>query len=166
MPIANTRCTDAKAQAASSWFASQFLVLRLLCVAALMLGCTQTALAAEGATDHAAKGVSEGVSTGVSTGAAETQKAKPELWTDQEIDAQRALDERANPAVQIRSRYALGVNRYYLNHSTRLIGWQVGESLYFGRAKGEESGIALVWQRRWNQQVSLSNDGIRLTRHF
>ena len=82
------------------------------------------------------------------------------------MTAQRQLDERANPAVEIRRSYALGVNRYALNHATRLIGWQVGESLYFGRAKGEDSGIALVWQRRWNQQVSLSNDGIRLTRHF
>lgn len=124
------------------WLARKFQVLRLLGAAALILGCTQTALAGE------------------------DEEPKPALWTDQEIDALRLLDERANPDVQIRSRYALGVNRYYLNHSTRLIGWQVGEALYFGRAKGEESGIALVWQRRWNQQVSLSNDGIRLTRHF
>lgn len=123
-------------------FQVMYPVLRLLGVVALILGCTQTALAAE------------------------DEEPKLILWTDQEVDALRLLDERANPAVQIRSRYVLGVNRYYLNHSTRLIGWQVGESLYFGRAKGEESGLALVWQRRWNQQVSLSNDGIRLTRHF
>lgn len=97
---------------------------------------------------------------------AENKAAKPLLWTEQEIAAQRVLEERANPAVKIRSSYALGVNRYSLNHASRLIGWQVGESLYFGRAKGGDSGIALVWQRRWNQQVSLSNDGIRLTRHF
>jgi hypothetical protein len=114
----------------------------LLAGLALSFGCVQTAVAVEGST------------------------AKPLLWTDQEMTAQRQLDERANPAVEIRRSYALGVNRYALNHATRLIGWQVGESLYFGRAKGEDSGIALVWQRRWNQQVSLSNDGIRLTRHF
>lgn len=103
---------------------------------------------------------------GIQSAVAVDGDTQPLLWSDQEIAAQRALDERANPAVVIRRSYALGVNRYALNHATRLIGWQVGDGLYFGRAKGEESGIALVWQRRWNQQVSLSNDGLRLTRHF
>lgn len=98
--------------------------------------------------------------------AQEQTEPKAILWTDQEVAALRLLDERANPEVVIRRSYPLGVNRYALNHATRLTGWQVGEDLYFGRAKGEDSGIALVWQRRWNQQVSLSNDGIRLTRHF
>ncbi len=139
-----TNDTATKIETPNRWLSCKRQAIRLVAAAALIISATQAAFAAED------KG----------------EEPKPILWTDQEIDALRLLDERANPPVQIRSRYALGVNRYYLNHATRLIGWQVGESLYFGRAKGEESGIALVWQRRWNQQVSLSNDGIRLTRHF
>lgn len=61
--------------------------------------------------------------------------------------------------------YPLGVKKFYLDHETRIIGWRVHKSVYFGQQKGEDSGLTLVWHQDQNQ-VSLSKDGLRLTRKF
>lgn len=69
------------------------------------------------------------------------------------------------PQWHLGKRYALGVVRYQLDHDTRLMGWQLSDRWYFGRQKGLDSGLTLVWQQSANQ-VSLSKDGLRLTRRF
>ena len=61
--------------------------------------------------------------------------------------------------------YALGINRFDLDSHTEILGWQISDSFYFGRQDGVDSGLTLVWQQRANQ-VSLSKDGLRLTRRF
>ncbi len=61
--------------------------------------------------------------------------------------------------------YALGLTKYHHDHETEMLGWQVSKSLYFGRQRGEDSGLTLVWHQQ-NNQVSLSKDGLRLTRRF
>lgn len=58
------------------------------------------------------------------------------------------------------------VDRHQLDSGTRLRGWQIGDGVYFGRSKGDTSGVALIWQRSQTQQVSLSGDGLRLTRRL
>ncbi len=61
--------------------------------------------------------------------------------------------------------YVWGIGRYELDHRTRLTGWQVADSWYFGRARGAGSGLALVWQGH-KDQFSVSRDGLRFTRRF
>ena len=84
-------------------------------------------------------------------------------------DAYRAASEwQASPAsmtLDVGKDYALGLTKYRLDHETEVLGWQVSDSVYFGRQRGEDSGLTLVWQQE-NNQVSLSKDGIRLTRRF
>ena len=61
--------------------------------------------------------------------------------------------------------YALGVSRFDVDTHTEIIGWRLSNSLYFGAQDGEDSGLSFVWQKDVNQ-VSLSKDGLRLTRRF
>ncbi|MEM1230139.1 MAG: hypothetical protein AAGI15_06345 [Pseudomonadota bacterium] len=70
-----------------------------------------------------------------------------------------------NARWQVNKSYALGVNRYQLDHDTKLTGWRLNDRWYFGRQKGLDSGLTLVWQKQANQ-VSVSKDGLRLTRRF
>ncbi len=74
----------------------------------------------------------------------------------------------AKPAIEKVHSYTLGTGRYALDHKTKVTGWRVAERVYFGRAKakGEISGLALVWQRRQDQQMSLSSRGLRFTKRF
>ena len=58
------------------------------------------------------------------------------------------------------------LQRYQVDQGTRMTGWQLGEGLYFGRSKGELKGVALIWQRSQTAQVSLSGNGLRLTRRI
>lgn len=67
--------------------------------------------------------------------------------------------------VRLGKAYALGVNHYHLDHETKVTGWQVSERWFFGRQRGMDSGLTLVWQKQANQ-VSVSKDGLRLTRRF
>ncbi|MGI9327113.1 MAG: hypothetical protein ACR2PZ_17980 [Pseudomonadales bacterium] len=67
--------------------------------------------------------------------------------------------------VRLGKAYALGVNHYHLDHETKVTGWRVGERWFFGRQRGMDSGLTLVWQKQANQ-VSVSKDGLRLTRRF
>ena len=67
--------------------------------------------------------------------------------------------------VSVDTGYVLGVDRFDLDEHTEILGWQLNESWYFGRQDGEDSGLTLVWQASANQ-VSLSKDGVRLTRRF
>ncbi len=69
------------------------------------------------------------------------------------------------PRWQVDKSYVLGVNRYQLDHDTKLTGWRLNDRWYFGRQKGLDSGLTLVWQKQANQ-VSVSKDGLRLTRRF
>lgn len=68
-------------------------------------------------------------------------------------------------AVPVDKDYALGLARFDLDAHTEILGWQVADRWYFGRQDGEDSGLTLVWQAEENQ-VSLSKDGVRLTRRF
>lgn len=67
--------------------------------------------------------------------------------------------------LEIDEDYALGVGRFDLDEHTEIIGWQVSDSWFLGRQDGLDSGLTLVWQKEANQ-VSLSKDGLRLTRRF
>ncbi len=64
--------------------------------------------------------------------------------------------------------FNFGVGRYALDHKTKVTGWRVAQGVYFGKAKakGEISGLAIVWQRRQDQQMSLSSHGLRFTKRF
>lgn len=67
--------------------------------------------------------------------------------------------------VHVDTGYVLGVDRFDLDEHTEILGWRLNDSWYFGRQDGEDSGLTLVWQATTNQ-VSLSKDGVRLTRRF
>lgn len=60
---------------------------------------------------------------------------------------------------------AAGVSRHNLDGFTRVTGWRLGNSWYFGKQKGGVGGLALVWQGN-RDQMSLSTKGFRLTRRF
>ncbi|MEM7080723.1 MAG: hypothetical protein AAF513_19050 [Pseudomonadota bacterium] len=75
-----------------------------------------------------------------------------------------STSERTFRQVEVRS-YALGLERYQLDSHTEMLGWQLSDSVYLGRQDGLDSGLTLVWQKQANQ-VSLSKDGLRLTRRF
>ena len=67
--------------------------------------------------------------------------------------------------VEIAKSYALGLNRFDLDVETELLGWRLSNSWYFGRQDGLDSGLTFVYQQEENQ-VSVSKDGLRLTRRF
>jgi len=68
-------------------------------------------------------------------------------------------------AIEVSKDYALGINRFNLDGHTEILGWRLNHAWYFGRQDGLDSGLTLVWQQDVNQ-VSLSKDGLRLTRRF
>ncbi len=61
--------------------------------------------------------------------------------------------------------YPSGIARYRLDHKTRVTGWRVAKGWFFGRQRGADSGLTLVWQSK-QDQLSFSKDGIRFTRRF
>jgi hypothetical protein len=67
--------------------------------------------------------------------------------------------------VQVKKAYALGIGRFDLDTQTEIIGWRLNDTWYFGRQDGLDSGLTLVWHQN-DKQVSLSKDGVRLTRRF
>jgi hypothetical protein len=67
--------------------------------------------------------------------------------------------------LEIKKRYALGIGRFDLDAHTEIIGWRLNDAWYLGRQDGLDSGLTLVWQSEVNQ-LSLSKDGVRLTRRF
>ena len=67
--------------------------------------------------------------------------------------------------VDVTKSYALGINRFDLDHQTEIMGWKVANRWYLGRQDGLDSGLTLVWHQATNQ-VSFSKDGVRLTRRF
>jgi hypothetical protein len=75
------------------------------------------------------------------------------------------LAHEAAPHLALETGYALGVTRFELDSFTEVIGWKIADSVYFGHQDGEDSGLSIVWQKDANQ-VSLSKDGLRLTRRF
>jgi hypothetical protein len=74
----------------------------------------------------------------------------------------------AQPAIEKDRSYTLGAGRYALDSKTKVTGWRIAQGVYFGKAKakGEISGLAIVWQRRQDQQMSLSSRGLRFTKRF
>lgn len=60
----------------------------------------------------------------------------------------------------------LGIHRFHLDAHTEVLGWQVANRWYVGRQRGEDSGLTLVWQRDGRDQLSLSRDGLRVSRRF
>ena len=67
--------------------------------------------------------------------------------------------------VEVGTDYAWGINRFEIDPHTEIVGWRISDAWYFGRQDGLDSGLTLVWQQSANQ-VSLSKDGVRLTRRF
>ena len=78
-----------------------------------------------------------------------------------EVPASRAVD--GNQPFKL---YSSRVARYQLDQGTRMTGWRFGDEVFFGRSKGDLSGVALIWQRSQTDQVSLSGSGLRLTRRI
>lgn len=76
-----------------------------------------------------------------------------------------ARDGASFSTVNVDAGYVLGLDRFDLDEHTEILGWQITDSWYFGRQDGEDSGLTLVWQSDENQ-VSLSKDGVRLTKRF
>lgn len=58
------------------------------------------------------------------------------------------------------------ITRYQLDSGTRVTGWQLRDDVFFGRSKGDLSGVALIWQRSQTDQLSLSGSGLKLTRRI
>ena len=58
------------------------------------------------------------------------------------------------------------IKRYQLDSGTRVTGWQLRDDVFFGRSKGDLSGVALIWQRSQTDQLSLSGSGLKLTRRI
>lgn len=61
--------------------------------------------------------------------------------------------------------YSAGVDRHHLDGYTRVTGWRLGESWYFGKQRGGIGGLALVWQGD-RDQMTVSTEGLRLIRRF
>jgi len=61
--------------------------------------------------------------------------------------------------------YASGITRHRLDSYTKVHGWKLNNAWYFGRQRGDEGGLALVWQGS-RDQVSFTTQGVRLTRRF
>ncbi len=58
------------------------------------------------------------------------------------------------------------LDRHQVDQGTRMTGWKLGDEVFFGKSKGDLSGVALIWQRSQTDQVSLSGSGLRLTRRI
>ena len=89
-------------------------------------------------------------------------------WADEFTLARHAAAVKVATAldqVSVAKSYALGVNRFDLDAHTEIIGWHISGDWYFGRQDGLDSGLTFVWQQADNQ-VSVSKDGVRLTRRF
>ena len=69
------------------------------------------------------------------------------------------------PGNKFESTYPYGIARYGLDHKTKVTGWRVAKNWFFGRQRGPDSGLTLVWQGK-QDQLSFSKDGIRFTRRF
>ncbi len=95
--------------------------------------------------------------------AAFADRHEPSYRQDDQLLLSAMNHQRMN--LEVGKQYALGLSKHRLDHETEVLGWRVSETLYFGRQRGEDSGLTLVWQQR-NNQVSLSKDGLRLTRRF
>jgi hypothetical protein len=67
--------------------------------------------------------------------------------------------------MEVKKAYALGIGRFDVDAHTEIIGWRLNPAWFFGRQDGLDSGLTLVWQRQANQ-ISLSKEGLRLTRRF
>lgn len=68
--------------------------------------------------------------------------------------------------LEIDADYVFGIDRFDTDQYTEIIGWQLGDRWYFGHQDGLDSGLTFVWQQNRGQQVSVSKDGLRLTRRF
>ena len=58
------------------------------------------------------------------------------------------------------------LGRHQVDQGTRMTGWKLRDDVFFGKSKGDLSGVALIWQRSQTDQVSLSGSGLRLTRRI
>jgi hypothetical protein len=61
--------------------------------------------------------------------------------------------------------YADGISRHRLDGYTKVTGYRLSDTWYFGRQRGDDGGLALVWQGN-RDQVSITTQGVRLTRRF
>ena len=76
--------------------------------------------------------------------------------------AQRAVN---LAEIEVNKAYALGMRRFDADVATEIIGWRLHDARSIDRRDGLDSGLNLVWQRRASH-LSLSKEGIRLTRRF
>ena len=87
-------------------------------------------------------------------------------WADDAATSSEAANsENDRSSFMLEDDYALGVSRFDVDTHTEVIGWRLSRSMFFGHQDGEDSGLSLVWQDDMNQ-ISLSKDGLRLTRRF
>jgi hypothetical protein len=89
-------------------------------------------------------------------------------WADDSVERITGAQESVSAAlgqVEIKKSYALGLNRFDLDAETEMLGWRISNSWYFGRQDGLDSGLTFVYQQE-EHQVSVSKDGLRLTRRF
>ncbi len=61
--------------------------------------------------------------------------------------------------------HALGIHRFALDGRNEVVGWKLSERWYLGRQRGDDSGLALVWQHD-QTRFSLTPDGVRVSRSF
>jgi hypothetical protein len=67
--------------------------------------------------------------------------------------------------MEVSKSYALGVHRFQLDGGNQVLGWKLSDRWYLGRQRGDDSGLALVWQHQ-RTRFALTRDGVRLTRNF
>ena len=61
--------------------------------------------------------------------------------------------------------YLAGVRQHGLDEDTRVVGWQIGENLYFGRRRGDIDDFGFVLQHG-DTQYSLTEEGIGWRKTF
>ena len=93
-------------------------------------------------------------------------------WADHHSQTHPGLQasaERLAQAERAASHFRLNsshLGRHQIDQGTRMTGWKLGDEVFFGKSKGDLSGVALIWQRSQTDQVSLSGSGLRLTRRI
>lgn len=78
-----------------------------------------------------------------------------------------SLDERQQVVkeMDIEQTRDFGLQRFQPDTHKQIVGWRLTDRWYLGRQQSRDRGVTLVWQASTNQ-VSLSQEGVRLTRRF
>lgn len=104
----------------------------------------------------------------------QTSNLSPQIWNNSAwTSATPSQSQHVASSIQaarftsaIQKERALGLVRYQLDHRTAVLGWQVAPRWFLGQQRGDDSGLTLVWQKDGSDQLSLSKDGVRISRRF